>query len=275
VNTTSSQTNVSALVIDDEPQIQRLLTISLEANGYRVTTSGTGKDGLAIAAQRRHDVIILDLGLPDTSGIAVLKQLREWTQTPVVVLTVLDEEVDKIEALDCGADDYVTKPFNTGELLARLRAALRRADKGKLEEPAFRMGKLVVDLAGRWVTRDGQLVKLTVTEFALLRLFIRHAGKVLTHRHILREVWGAEHEQRTQYLRVYMTRLREKLEDGPGTEALFLTEPGIGYRLRHEHRPENAGGVNSSMLSKVPDEKQEHNNLKQDKSDDDRHQPKA
>ena len=232
VNATSVQAGCSALVIDDEPQIQRLLTISLEANGYRVTTTGTGQEGLAIAAQRRHDVIILDLGLPDLDGLAVLKQLREWTQTPVVVLTVLDEEADKIEALDSGADDYVTKPFNSGELLARLRAAIRRADKGKLEEPTFRSGGLVVDLAGRWVTRDGQPVKLTVTEYALLRLFIQHAGKVLTHRHILREVWGREHEGDTQYLRVYMTRLREKLESSPPAAPLFVTEPGVGYRFK-------------------------------------------
>ena len=232
MNTPSAQARISALVIDDEPQIQRLLTITLEANGYCVTTAGTGQEGIVIAAQRRHDVIILDLGLPDMSGMALLRQLREWTQTPVVVLTVLDEEADKIEALDSGADDYVTKPFNSGELLARLRAAVRRSDKGKLEEPVFRAGELVVDLAGRWVTRNGELVKLTATEYALLRLFVQHAGKVLTHRHIMREVWGPEHEQNTQYLRVYMTRLREKLEPAAGKEALFVTEPGVGYRFK-------------------------------------------
>jgi two-component system, OmpR family, KDP operon response regulator KdpE len=232
VNTPGTQARFSALVIDDEPQIQRLLTITLEANGYCVTTAGTGQEGIVIAAQRRHDIVILDLGLPDMSGISVLKQLREWTQTPVVVLTVLDDEADKVEALDSGADDYVTKPFNSGELLARLRAALRRADKGKSEEPTFRAGGLVVDLAGRWVTRDGELVKLTATEYALLRLFVQHAGKVLTHRHIMREIWGPEHEQNTQYLRVYMTRLREKLEAEPGKSALFVTEPGVGYRFK-------------------------------------------
>jgi len=222
---------LAALVIDDEPPIQRLLTITLEANGYRVVTAGTGQDGLAAAAQRRHDIIILDLGLPDMDGVVVLKQIRGWTQTPVVVLTVLDEEADKIEALDGGADDYVTKPFNTGELLARLRAALRRADRGKEEDPVFRTGGLAVDFSARRVTLDGQTVKLTVTEYALLRLFIQHAGKVLTHRHILQEVWGPGHEERTQYLRVYMTRLREKLETNPELPALFMTEPGVGYRF--------------------------------------------
>lgn len=230
----TTEVPLSALVIDDEPQIQRLLTITLEANGYHVTAIGNGQDGLAAAAQRRHDVILLDLGLPDVSGLSVLKQIREWTQTPVVILTVQDAESDKIEALDSGADDFVTKPFNTGELLARLRAALRRADKGARDEPVCRVGGLVVDLASRRVTRDGQPVKLTATEYALLRLFIQHAGKVLTHRHILREIWGPEHEADTQYLRVYVTRLRDKLETDPAEPALFLTEPGVGYRFEPE-----------------------------------------
>jgi two-component system KDP operon response regulator KdpE len=231
VNTTATEPGFSALVIDDEPQIQRLLTITLEGNGYRVTTTGTGQEGLAAAARHRHDIIILDLGLPDVNGVQVLKQLREWTQTPVVILTVLDEEADKIEALDNGADDYVTKPFHTGELLARLRAALRHADKGKLEEPVFRAGGLSVDFANRRVSRDGQPIKLTATEYALLRLFVQHAGKVLTHRHILCEIWGPQHEQQTQYLRVYMTRLRDKLEADPAEPVLFRTEPGVGYRF--------------------------------------------
>ena len=222
---------MSVLVIDDEPQIQRLLTITLEANGYRVTTSGNGQEGLAIAAQQRHDAIILDLGLPDLSGIEILKRLREWTQTPVIILTVQDGEAEKIEALDGGADDYVAKPFKTGELLARLRAALRRANKGVKEMPTFHFGDVDVDLSNRRVTRSGQPVKLTVTEYALLNYFIQHAGKVLTHRQILREVWGPEHQDQTAYLRVYMVRLREKLEADPSSPVMFLTEPGVGYRL--------------------------------------------
>ena len=226
-----TQSPISALIIDDEPQIQRLLTITLEANGYRVTTACNGKEGLATAAERRHDVIVLDLGLPDLSGISVLKQIREWTQTPVIILTVQDAESDQIEALDSGADDYVTKPFKTGELLARLRAALRRSDKGKTEEPIIHFGDLAVDLANRRVTRKGEPIKLTVTEYAILRLFVQHAGKVLTHRHILREVWGPENEQQTQYLRVYVTRLREKLEANPAAPVLFLNESGVGYRM--------------------------------------------
>jgi two-component system KDP operon response regulator KdpE len=231
MNNVTSQPAITVLVIDDEPQIQRLLTITLEANGYRVTTAGSGREGLATAAQRRHDVIILDLGLPDLSGIFVLKQIREWTQTPVIILTVQDAEADQIEALDSGADDYVTKPFSSGELLARLRAALRRADKGGTDEPVLHFGELTLDLANRRVQRKGEPVKLTATEYALLKLFAQHAGKVLTHRHILREVWGPEHEQQTQYLRVYITRLREKLETTPDSPVLILTEPGVGYRF--------------------------------------------
>lgn len=229
MNTTPARTSV--LIIDDEPQIQRLLTVTLEASGYIVTTASTGREGIAAAAQQRHDLIIVDLGLPDMHGTAVLKQIREWTQTPVVILTVEDSEIEKIEALDSGADDYVTKPFKTGELLARLRAALRRADRGKTEQPVLRFGELTVDLASRRVTRNGELVKLTATEYALLRLFVQHAGKVLTHRQMLREVWGPDLEHQTQYLRVYVTRLRDKLEPNPDSPVLFQTESGVGYRF--------------------------------------------
>jgi two-component system, OmpR family, KDP operon response regulator KdpE len=221
----------TALVIDDEPQIRRLLTITLEAGGYRVLTANNGQEGLVLAAQHRPEAILLDLGLPDLSGLEVLKRLREWTQTPVIILTVQDAEADKIAALDCGADDYVTKPFNTGELLARLRAARRHADKSQPAEPVFQSGELVVDLVARRVTRKGQPVKLTATEYSLLRLFIQHAGKVLTHRQILREVWGPTHEEHTHYLRVYLAHLREKLEKNPAAPMLLVTEPGVGYRL--------------------------------------------
>ena len=223
---------ITALVIDDEPQIQRLLSITLEANGYRTIAANTGQEGLVLAAQHRPAVIILDLGLPDMSGLDVLKRFREWSETPVLILTVQDAEAEKIAALDSGAHDYVTKPFNTGELLARLRAALRHADKTRAEDPVFQSGDLVVDLVARQVTRKGQPVKLTATEYALLHLFIRHAGKVLTHRQILREVWGPGHEEHTHYLRVYLAHLREKLEANPAEPALFITEPGVGYRLR-------------------------------------------
>jgi len=220
----------TALVIDDELQIRRLLRVCLEAKGYRVSEAATGQEGITQAAQYPPDIVILDLGLPDMDGVAVLKRLREWTKVPVVVLSVRDREEDKIAALDNGADDYVTKPFSTGELLARLRVAQRHA-QSQSENVVFRSGGLEVDLAGRTVTLNGKMVKLTATEYALLRLFVQHAGKVLTHRQILREVWGPNYTEQTHYLRVYMTHLREKLEAEPSSPTLLITEPGIGYRL--------------------------------------------
>jgi len=228
---TETKTPLSVLVIDDEAQIQRLLTVALRANGYRVATAIDGEQGITAAAQQRHDAIILDLGLPDMNGLQVLKNVREWTQTPVIVLTVQDGEYEKVESLDSGADDYVTKPFNTAELLARVRATIRRANRGPTEEPVRRFGQVEIDLGSRRVTRNGQPVKLTATEYVLLRLFVQHAGKVLTHRQLLREVWGVEHENQSQYLRVYMVRLREKLEADPTEPTLLATEPGVGYRL--------------------------------------------
>ncbi len=218
------------LVIDDEPQIRRLLTLTLEANGYRVVTAERGQEGLVLAAQQAPALILLDLGLPDLPGTEILRRLREWTAVPVIILSVLDDETGKIAALDAGADDYVTKPFNSGELLARIRVALRHAEK-KSEPPVFHTGHLVVDLASRRVTSGGQEVSLTATEYNLLRLFVRHAGKVLTHRQILREVWGPNAETQTHYLRVYLARLREKLERDPSQPELFVTEAGVGYRL--------------------------------------------
>ena len=219
-----------ALVIDDEIQIRRLLRLTLEANGYKVLESASGKDGLVEAATRQPDIVILDLGLPDMDGVAVLKRLREWSRVPVVVLSVRDRDEDKIAALDTGADDYVTKPFSTPELLVRLRVALRHAQPAE-EEVVFRAGDLVVDLADRRVSVKGQEVKLTVTEYSLLRLLVRHAGRILTHRQILKEVWGPNATDQMHYLRVYVARLREKIEPVPSRPVLLITEPGIGYRL--------------------------------------------
>jgi two-component system KDP operon response regulator KdpE len=220
----------TALVIDDELQMRRLLRVCLEANGYRVTEAATGKEGIAEAAQHPPDVVLLDLGLPDMEGVAVLKRLREWSRVPVVVLSVRDREEDKIAALDNGADDYVTKPFSSGELLARLRVAQRHAAPAS-EATVFRCGQLEVDLAARVVKLKGKEVKLTATEYSLLRLFVQHAGKVLTHRQILREVWGPNYVEQTHYLRVYLAHLREKLEANPAQPELLITEPGVGYRL--------------------------------------------
>ncbi|MGA2865820.1 MAG: response regulator [Verrucomicrobiota bacterium] len=223
----------SALVIDDELQIRRLLRVCLEANGYRVLEAATGQEGLTQAAQHPPDVVILDLGLPDMDGVVVLKRLREWSRVPVVVLSVRDREEDKIAALDNGADDYVTKPFGAGELLARLRVAHRHALPAA-ESPLFRAGDLAVDLTARVVKLKGQEVKLTATEYSLLRLFVQHAGKVLTHRQILKEVWGPNYVEQTHYLRVYIAHLREKLEPDPSRPRLIITEPGVGYRLLTE-----------------------------------------
>jgi two-component system KDP operon response regulator KdpE len=220
----------TALVIDDELQMRRLLRVCLEANGYRVLEAATGTEGIAEAAQHPPDVVILDLGLPDMEGVAVLKRLREWSRVPVVVLSVRDREEDKIAALDNGADDYVTKPFSSGELLARLRVAQRHAVPSS-ETTVFRSGQLEVDLAARVVKLKSKEVKLTVTEYSLLRLFVQHAGKVLTHRQILRDVWGPNYVEQTHYLRVYLAHLREKLEANPAQPELLITEPGVGYRL--------------------------------------------
>lgn len=218
------------LVIDDEPQIRRLLNVTLEANAYRVLTATTGQEGLVLAAQHRPAVVILDLGLPDLSGQEVLRRLREWSDTPLLILSVQDDEAGKVAALDAGADDYVTKPFNTSELLARLRVALRHSSKE--EDPiVFQSDKLLVDLATRRVTMNGRELKLSVTEYNLLRFLVRHAGKVLTHRQILREVWGPGHDEHTHYLRVYIAHLREKIESDPSRPELIITEPGVGYRL--------------------------------------------
>ncbi|HEY1489782.1 MAG TPA: response regulator [Verrucomicrobiae bacterium] len=224
------QPKTIALVIDDEAQIRRLLRVTLEANGYDVVEAATGGDGIVQAAQCRPNVILLDLGLPDMDGLAVLKRLREWSRVPIVILSVRDRENEKAEALDAGADDYVTKPFGSAELLARLRVALRRSEK-HTEEPIFRSGPLVVDLSDRRVTVDGKEITLTATEYNLLRLLVRHAGKVLTHRFLLREIWGPNAENQNHYLRVYIARLREKLKTSPEQPDILLTESGIGYRL--------------------------------------------
>jgi two-component system KDP operon response regulator KdpE len=219
-----------ALIVDDEVQIRRLLCVVLEGENYQVHEAETGQQGLMEIASRRPDVILLDLGLPDLDGLEVLKRLREWSEAPVLVLTVRDDDQSKVAALDAGAEDYVTKPFSTPELLARLRAVQRKT-RPKEETSVFENGDLIVDLTARTVTRGGHEVKLTATEYALLRLFVRHPGRVLTHRYILREIWGPKSEEHRQYLRVYVTHLRQKIERDPTNPSLIRTEPGIGYRF--------------------------------------------
>jgi len=222
------------LIVDDEPQIRRLLTVTLEANGYRVLSAVNGQEGLVLAAQHKPALVILDIGLPDSSGQAVLQRLREWSTAPVIVLSVRDDEKGKVAALDAGADDYVTKPFNTDELLARVRVALRRS-AAKEETAVVQVKNLVIDFSARRVTVNGKEVKLSKIEYDLLRLLARHAGKVLTHRQILREVWGPGHEENTHYLRVYIAHLREKIEAQPESPEMVLTELGVGYRFCQAH----------------------------------------
>ena len=221
------------LVIDDEIQIRRLLELTLESSGYKVLLAENGEEGLRRAGMDRPEFIILDLGLPDIDGVQVLKKLREWTRIPVLILSVRDAEKEIIACLDAGADDYLVKPFRTGELLARLRVALRHQPTVQ-ESAMFETGHLQVDLTARIVTKGDSIVKLTAIEYSLLSLFIRNAGKVLTHRFILEQVWGPNYAEETQYTRVYIGQLRKKLEDDPANPKLFLTESGIGYRLAVE-----------------------------------------
>ncbi len=218
------------LVIDDEVQMRRLLRTTLESGGYRFCEAENGELGLMEVVQKKPDAVILDLGLPDLDGAEVLKRLREWSQVPVLVLSVRDAEKQKVAALDSGADDYVTKPFGQEELLARLRVILRHAPE-KPDLPLFENGDLTVDFADRHVLVNGKEVKLTTTEYSLLKLLIHHVGKVLTHRQILREVWGPNSEERTQYLRVYVTHLRQKIEVDPNKPQRIKTESGVGYRF--------------------------------------------
>ncbi len=218
------------LVVDDEIQIRRFLRVSLETNGYRVAEAENGKQAIAEAARLRPDLIVLDLNLPDRDGLDVLKHVREWTNTPVIMLSVRDADRDKAAALDAGADDYLTKPFSTVELLARLRVAARHAQPAPADT-IYTFGDLQVDLVRRVVMLRGEPVKLTPTEYALLRLMVQHAGRVLTHRQILRQVWGPDYVEETHYLRVYFAQLRQKLGEDPTHPKLIVTEPGVGYRL--------------------------------------------
>ncbi len=226
-----SETGPRVLVVDDEPAIRRFLHASLTAHGYNVFVAADGQEGLAAAAGRRPDLVILDLGLPDLDGIEVTRRLRERMSAPIIIVTVQGQEAAKIAAFDAGADDYVTKPFGMGELLARMRASLRRA-ASPAAEPVFSAGPLTVDLGLRRVTVGDHEVQLTPTEYDLLRALVMQAGKVLTHRQLLRQVWGEGYEGEIHLLRVNMSNLRHKLEPGASRPALILTEPGVGYRLR-------------------------------------------
>jgi two-component system KDP operon response regulator KdpE len=224
------------LVIEDEPAMRRLLRASLTSHGYRVVEAVNVREALALAPSHDPEVILLDLGLPDGDGIDLARRFREWTEAPIIVLSARGLEEDKVAALDAGADDYLTKPFSVKELLARMRVALRHASRARADEPArqITVGPLSVDFIRRQVTLEGKEIHLTPIEYRLLALLARHAGRVLTHGQILREVWGPGHGAATHYLRVYMTQLRRKLEEDPSCPALLVTEPGVGYRLRDQ-----------------------------------------
>lgn len=226
-----NQTVQTVLLIDDEPQIRRLLRICLEADGYRVIDAANGAEGLKAAAGHHPDLLVLDLGLPDLDGIEVVRRLREWSTTPVLILSARDGAEEKVAALDAGADDYVTKPFHTTEMLARLRVALRHARRTE-EEPFFECGDLRVDFPNREVTFGKRIVELTPIEYSILRLLVTHAGKVLTRAQILRSVWGPQCEEQSQYLRVHLSHLRSKLTNAGAPSSLIKTETGIGYRFR-------------------------------------------
>jgi two-component system KDP operon response regulator KdpE len=221
------------LIVDDEPAIRRFLKTILTAHGYVVLEASNGQDAVARVTTQRPDAIVLDLGLPDMDGVQVTRLLREWSQTPILVLSVRGGEADKIAALDAGADDYLTKPFGSGELLARLRVALRRAAKSA-NEPVFTTGALQVDLAKRVVTMNGVEIQLTPTEYELLRVLVNDAGKVLTHHQLLRAVWGVGYEEEMHMLRVNISNLRKKIEPDATRPRYIVTEPGVGYRLRVE-----------------------------------------
>jgi two-component system, OmpR family, KDP operon response regulator KdpE len=218
------------LVIDDEKQIRRMLRAALAGHGYDMAEASSGKEGLSQAAIFHPDLIILDLGLPDLDGIEVIKRLREWTETPIIILSVREHEEDKIGALDAGADDYVTKPFSMGELLARLRVALRHTAKTE-DEPIIALGELTLDIARRYVSMEGTEIKLTPTEYEILKYLAVRAGRVVTHGQLLRAVWGPHFQEQTQYLRVYVGQLRRKIEADSSQPKYIITEPGVGYRL--------------------------------------------
>jgi two-component system KDP operon response regulator KdpE len=225
-----AETDLRVLVVDDERSIRRFLKASL-GNQFTILEATNGAEALSTAASEHPDVIILDLGLPDMDGVEVTRRLREWSQIPIIIVSVREQEQDKIAALDAGADDYLTKPFGVGELMARLRVALRRSIQTE-NEPVFTSGKLVMDMNQREVRVEGQVIALTPTEYDLLRALVKHAGKVLTHDQLLRAVWGTAYESETHMLQVNISNLRRKIEPDPARPVYIVTEPGVGYRLK-------------------------------------------
>lgn len=220
------------LIVDDEPQIRRMLKVSLDGHGFETDEAVTGEAGVQRAAMFKPDIILLDLGLPDLDGKDVIKQIRDWSTVPIIILTARDQEGEKIEALDAGADDYVTKPFSMGELLARIRVAIRRTVYVD-NDPVITCGQLTIDLSHRRLTVSNREVKLTPTEYELVKMLATHMGKVLTHKQLLKAVWGNAYQNDTQYLRVYINQLRRKIEENPTQPRYIITESGVGYRMMH------------------------------------------
>ena len=227
-----TETSVNILLIEDEPQIRRLVRSALEEQGWKVVESETGQRGLIDAGTRRPDLLILDLGLPDMDGVELIRDFRAWSNTPVLILSARTDETDKIEALDAGADDYLAKPFSIGELLARVRALIRRHVRQQEASPQTSFGNVSIDFSRREVLRNGSAVHLTPIEYRLLCALVANQGKVLTHRTLMREVWGPNHGESSHYLRIYMSRLRQKIEDDPAQPVNFLTVSGVGYRFQ-------------------------------------------
>jgi two-component system KDP operon response regulator KdpE len=225
------------LVVDDEPQIRRALAINLRARGYQVDLAATGEEALNAVADQPPDVVVLDLGLPGISGLQVIQGLRGWTRVPIIVLSVREREADKVAALDAGADDYVTKPFGINELLARLRAAVRRATPTNEQTPVVQTPDFRVDLAAKQVTRNDREVRLTPTEWQLVELLVRHPGRLVSQRQLLQEVWGPTYREETNYLRIFIAQIRRKLEPDPAHPRYFITEPGMGYRFQPNDQP--------------------------------------
>lgn len=223
------------LLIEDESTIRRFLKVSLESNSFEILEAVNGKEGISMAGSHRPDVILLDIGLPDIDGFNIIKQLREWSSTPIIVLTVHDREEEKVQALDLGADDYLTKPFGVPELLARIRVVLRRSSVEDGKDPIFRFGPFEMDRSAHVVKVSGKEVHLTSTEYDLLAVLVKHAGKVVTHRMLLKDVWGPNSVEHVQYLRVYMGQIRKKLKISNETPELISTEPGVGYRFLLDH----------------------------------------
>jgi Response regulators consisting of a CheY-like receiver domain and a winged-helix DNA-binding domain len=225
-----TKSGLRVLVIDDEPQIRKLLKVSLSAHGYTLDEAANGRDGVNQAAIFKPDILIIDLGLPDIDGKDVIREIREWSEAPIIILTARDQELEKIEALDTGADDYVTKPFSMGELMARMRVCLRRSAHAE-NEPVISCSGLSVDLLQRRVTVDGKEIKLTPTEYEIIKIMAQNAGRVLTHKQLLKAVWGKSYDEDTHYIRVYIGQLRRKIEADPAQPQYIITESGVGYRL--------------------------------------------